>query len=628
MSLLEEACRRLDAGDPGSARRLAERALEAGRTSGSRRATAAAAHLVGECLYVQGDIAGSRRLADEALALSEELADPAALGADLNLLGVLELTEGRNEEAIDLLRRSLELRGQSLGPDDPETIESLNNLAVALWRAGAQDEAIALHEDALERCERALGEDHRRTAETLNALAVKLEARPETRARAHELYERALASADAALGPDADLVARLLANVANARMEAGDLESAGPLHERSVKLHEKHFGVSNRWTAYALVMQASHAEEVGRLDVARRAFERAFVIRVQELGPDEPETIEATMGLMGVLAQDGSEEARNLATALYLPLVAFDPELGASAPGMTPDPERAAEQLRQIADRLARQVAPEEGTLEALARAGELTEQADTAYLVGDLASAARLLREALALLETELGPNDIALVEPLERLRRVLRFAGTESEVLPILRRIAEIYAAAYGDIHPLAIRALAEVYWQEQREYGPAGGAETAARIAQLSRDAIGDESDLGRLLQSVFDVARARVPEGATPEDPPLSVRRERILAEPDPLADELLPDLDTVPWASLEHAYGPAIDTPLHLRLLLARDERVRTDAHDLLADSLLHQGSTYPATAPALTFIRRLAADERVPGRDDLLGFVEAADSLE
>jgi tetratricopeptide (TPR) repeat protein len=626
LDLLGEAKRRLDAGDPSSALRLAERGLEASRASGSAKAIASGAYLVGDCLYAIGDLPGARSLGEEALRLSESLGDSAMIGANLNLLSVVEIGEGRPETAIAMLRRSYDLRAQALGPDDGDTIESLNNLAAALWRVGEQDEAIRLHEDALGCCERALGEDHRRTAETLNALAVKLEQLPGSQARAQELYERGLRSAEAALGPDSDLVARLLANVATARMSTGDADSAGPFLERALELHERHFGPTSRWTAYVLLAQGSLAQQLGRLEDARGAYERAFVICLREAGPDAPETLDATMGLVGVLSETGSDEARELATALYIPLLALDPQLAASFPGgASPDPAHAAQQLLHFADRLGRRVEPDPSQTEALERAKQLTEEADTAYLAGDLGPAADRLREAIALLETARGPMDTSLVEPLSRLRLVLRFAGTESQVLPVLRRIASIYADAYGDIHPLAIRALGEIYWQERREYGPAGGRETAARIESLVRNALGEESAVGRLVQDVIAAAR-EAGEGVEPEDPPLSARRERILAEPDPLVDELLPDLNDTPWPSLDHAYGPAIDTPLHLRLLLAGDDRVRDDALELMGESLFHHGSTYPATAPARALMRRLAADDRVPGRAKLAAFLLEVDA--
>lgn len=622
-ALVSEARRRLDAGDPASALRFAQRALESSRSGGPRRTHAAAAHLVGECLYVTGDVSGARELALDALDLSESLGDPAAIGADLNLMGVLELTEGRSEEAIGLLQRSLALREESLGPEDPDTIESLNNLAVALWRTGGEQQAIAMHEDALGRCERALGENHRRTAETLNALAVKLEARPETHARSRDVYERALTAAESALGTDAELVARLLTNVAGARIQSGDLESAGPLLERSLELHERHFGPCSRWTAYALSSLAIHAEEEGRLGDARRAFARAFVIRMHELGPENDETRDAAIGLIGVLMQTGDIEDHNLATALYVPLAAFDSELaGSFLGGVSPDPARAGEQLRHIADRLEREHPSDATRQEALARVGALTERADSAYLAGDLAESIGLLGEAIAVAEVDLGPTDTALVELLERLRRALRFTGHETEVLPILRRIAAIYAGAYGELHPLAIRALAEVYWQERREYGPAGGVETAARIEALARDAIGQEGPLGGLLQAVFASARESVPPGVRPDEIPLSARRERALADRGPLVEAFEPEIVAVPWATLDHAYGPALDTPVHLRLLLADDERVREDSLELLAESLLHQGTIYSATAPALQIMRRMADDDRVPGRERILELLE------
>ena len=626
VGLLVEARRRLDAGDPGSARLLAERALESSRATGSHQAVAAGTHLVGECRYAVGDVPGARAAAEEALRLSESLGDAEMLGADLNLMAVLEITEGRPDAAIPLLRRSYELRAEALGPDEGDTIESLNNLAVAMWRTGHEGEAIGIHEDALSRCERSLGEDHRRTAETLNALAVKLESRPESQRRARELYERGLRSAEAAQGPDSDLVARLLTNLATARINAGEAESAGPLLDRALVLHERHFGPSSRWTAHVLLAQGGHAQELGRLEDARRAYERAFVILARDAGPAAPETLDATMGLVAVLSQIGSDEARELATALYLPLAALDPQVGASFPGgASPDPARASEQLQHLADRLGRDFVPDAAQAEALERAGRLTEQADASYLAGDLQAAADRLRDAIALLESVHGPTDTSLVEPLLRLRVVLRFAGTESQVLPMLRRIAAIYADAYGDIHPLAIRALAEVFWQERREYGPAGGRETAARIESLARDALGGESAIGRLLQDVFAAAR-EASAGVEPDDPPLSVRRERILAEPDPLVDELLPDLDATPWPTLDHAYWPAVDTPLHLRLLLADDEWVRDDSLWLLGESLFHQGSVYPATEPALRIVRRLAGDDRVPGRARLIAFLQDVES--
>ena len=141
VDLLGEAKRRLEAGHPASARDLAEQALDAARASHSGAGIARAAQLLGECLYVVGDVDGAGELGREARGLDEERGDAAALGADLNLLGVVALTTGQMDEGRALFRRSLDLREEALGPDHEETIESLNNLGVAMWSSGAQDEA-------------------------------------------------------------------------------------------------------------------------------------------------------------------------------------------------------------------------------------------------------------------------------------------------------------------------------------------------------------------------------------------------------------------------------------------------------------------------------------------------------
>lgn len=625
VDLLGEARRRVEAGDPRSALRLAERGLELSRSAGSSRDVAACAQILGECLYIVGDVDGARAMADEALRLDEAEGDPARLGADLNLLGVLELTVGRTDEALTLLRRSYDLRATALGLDHEETIESLNNVGVALWRRGDGDQAIATHEDALARCERVLGDAHRRTAETLNALAVKLQARPESNARARELYERALVVAQAALGPDSELVARLLTNVAMARIDDDETDGTAEMLERALELHERHFGPLSRWTAYVLRTQGNLAWLEDRFADARRAFQRAFVISMNELGPTDPETLDDALGLVNALSAldfDGMNEA----TAIYLPVMALRPEedMGELPRSALPDPQRAAEQLRQIAGRIARDTAPDPGQIAAIARAEKLTEEADAAYLAGNVEVAADRLREAIALLETARGPADPSLVEPLHRLKLVMRVGGTETAVMPILQRIAAILSDAYGETHPMAIRALGEIYWQERREYGPAGGRETAERIEGLAQSALGPGNPVAKVISDVLAAAREAVPAGLEPEAEALSTRRERILAEPSPLADELLSDLGATPWPTLDHAYGRAIDTPRHLRLLLAEDERVRDDALDLLGDSLLQEGLVPPATVPAVRLIRRLAGDVRVPGRPRLIAFLTAA----
>lgn len=82
--------------------------------------------------------------------------------------------------------------------------------------------------------------------------------------------------------------------------------------------------------------------------------------------------------------------------------------------------------------------------------------------------------------------------------------------------------------------------------------------------------------------------------------------------------MLERLHTVDWNALTHAYGPAGDVPGLIRALTAADRQARKDAYWELYGTIFHQGTRYPATAPAVPFLLELLADPATPDRHDLL----------
>ncbi|MFE2386827.1 hypothetical protein ACFXDC_36280, partial [Streptomyces misionensis] len=83
------------------------------------------------------------------------------------------------------------------------------------------------------------------------------------------------------------------------------------------------------------------------------------------------------------------------------------------------------------------------------------------------------------------------------------------------------------------------------------------------------------------------------------------------------------LDTVDWSALTHAYGPADDLPGLLRDLCSPDAPQRHKALHELYGNIFHQGSRYPATAAAVPFLARMAADPALPDRSALLELLAA-----
>jgi hypothetical protein len=87
--------------------------------------------------------------------------------------------------------------------------------------------------------------------------------------------------------------------------------------------------------------------------------------------------------------------------------------------------------------------------------------------------------------------------------------------------------------------------------------------------------------------------------------------------------LLAGLDAIDWAELTHAYGEADDVPGQLRALCGPDAEERRKALHALYGNIFHQGSRYEASAVAVPFLARLAADPALPGRADVLALLDA-----
>ena len=71
-------------------------------------------------------------------------------------------------------RQTLELREKVLGQEHPDTLTSMNNLAMVLSSQGKYEEAEEMHRQTLELREKVLGKEHPYTLTSMNNLAVVL----------------------------------------------------------------------------------------------------------------------------------------------------------------------------------------------------------------------------------------------------------------------------------------------------------------------------------------------------------------------------------------------------------------------------------------------------------------------
>ena len=106
-----------------------------------------------------------------------------------------------NQDPVSYLTRALETYERVLGPEHPDTLSTVNNLATLYTDQGKYELAKPLYQWALETCERVLGLEHPDTAQTLGNLANLYRDQGKFEL-AVPLYEHTLAIYESALGTD------------------------------------------------------------------------------------------------------------------------------------------------------------------------------------------------------------------------------------------------------------------------------------------------------------------------------------------------------------------------------------------------------------------------------------------
>jgi tetratricopeptide (TPR) repeat protein len=107
--------------------------------------------------------------------------------------------EGKYKEAIPIAEKLLAIRKKELGPEHPDTAQSLNNLALLYQAMGEYAKAEPLLQEALRVRQKVLGPEHPDTAQSLNNLALVYWATGEY-AKAEPLYQEALRILQKVLG--------------------------------------------------------------------------------------------------------------------------------------------------------------------------------------------------------------------------------------------------------------------------------------------------------------------------------------------------------------------------------------------------------------------------------------------
>lgn len=146
---------------------------------------------------------------------------------------------GKIQEAIGLQREVLAFREESLGPDHPKTLMTLNNLAYSLGLAGNKTGAQELYEKLVNRYRNALGEDHRNTTNAMSKLGQSYWTDKQFEP-AIKLFEEVLAIKSRNLGRDHLETQMAIVMLGIVYKDAGQTHKAIPLLEETYQNSENY----------------------------------------------------------------------------------------------------------------------------------------------------------------------------------------------------------------------------------------------------------------------------------------------------------------------------------------------------------------------------------------------------
>ncbi|MBI3815570.1 MAG: tetratricopeptide repeat protein, partial [Nitrospinae bacterium] len=195
--------------------------------------------------------------------------------------------QGRYEEAINYVKRSLEIREKALGREHPDVAQSLNNLAELYRNAGRYSDAEPLYKRALEIKEKILGREHPSVVASINNLAL-LYYSTGRYSDAEPLHKRALEIREKALGREHPDVAASLNNLALLYESTGRYSDAEPLYKRAIEIHEKALGNEHPDVAGSLNNLALLYDSTGRYVEAEPLYKKALEIYEKALGKEHP----------------------------------------------------------------------------------------------------------------------------------------------------------------------------------------------------------------------------------------------------------------------------------------------------------------------------------------------------
>jgi serine/threonine protein kinase len=219
---------------------------------------------------------------------------------------------GDAKTASEQFQAARQLYAEHRGPDDPDTLKSMNDLANSYDVLGRHTDALKLRQETLALNQAKLGPDHPDTLACMSGLATSYQALGR-HSDALKLRQETLALYEAKLGPDHPSTLACMTNLANSYQTLGRYADALKIREEVLSLYKANLGVGHPDTLKSMNNLANSYAALGRNADALKLREETLALRKAALGPDNPDTLR----IMNNLANSYAAIGRN-ADALKL----------------------------------------------------------------------------------------------------------------------------------------------------------------------------------------------------------------------------------------------------------------------------------------------------------------------
>eukprot|EP01042_Synura_sphagnicola_P000244 gene244-252_t len=403
----------------------------------------------------------------------------------MNSLAVLYKSKKDYDSALPLYLWCLHMRKQKLGEDHPDTLDTMNNLAGLYKSKKDYDSALSLYLQCLKLRMKTLGEDHLDTITTMNNLAAFYKSKGDYTS-ALPLYQQCLAIREDKLGQDHPDTLTSVNNLAALYYSKKDYSSALPLYRQCLEMQKEKLGEDHPDTLTSMNNLAALFYSKKDYAQALPLYLKCLEMREKKLGQNHPDTLDTMNNLAGLYKSAGQEleeRKRKLEETHTNPTVNIQEknptkhfDIAVSLFLRCLDMRKVKVKLESI-DNIALyqhslKLKTEKYGLHHPDTLSAMTELAGMYKSKGEYDSSLRMYRHCLKIRKDKLGPDHPNTLSSMNDLAGVYESMGDFNSALPLYQERLDIQKEKLGRDHPDTLTSMSNLAntYHSKKDYDPA--------------------------------------------------------------------------------------------------------------------------------------------------------------